>query len=148
MSLEDEIKLLRNIPMFAKVDAAKLKLLAFTSERLSFRKGDILFHQGETGEAAYLIISGSADVLVENDHGSIVVAHLQRNSIVGEIAMLCDVPRTATVQASEPLEVLKISRDVFFRLMKDFPDMAVEIMRELAQRLDATTRQLREARAK
>jgi CRP-like cAMP-binding protein len=146
--LEDELKLLRNIPMFANVDSAKLKLLAFTSDRLSFRAGDTLFHQGDVGNAAYLIIGGKADVMVENAHGSIVVAQLGANDIVGEIAMLCDVPRTATVQAVENLEVLKISRDVFFRLLRDFPDMSVEIMRELAQRLDATTRQLREAVSK
>jgi CRP/FNR family transcriptional regulator, cyclic AMP receptor protein len=52
---------LRKIPQFAKVDPAKLKLLAFTSERLKYLAGDELFHQGDHGDAAYIILEGEAD---------------------------------------------------------------------------------------
>jgi CRP-like cAMP-binding protein len=55
------------------------------------------------------------------------------------------VPRTATIQATSQLETLKISKDLFFRLVKEFPTMAVEIMRELARRLEQTNVQLTEA---
>jgi CRP-like cAMP-binding protein len=73
------------------------------------------------------------------------VATFKQNDIVGEIAILCDVPRTATVKAKVELEVLKISKDLFFRMVGEFPQMAVEIMRELALRLDRTTDQLMKA---
>jgi CRP-like cAMP-binding protein len=72
---------------------------------------------------------------------------LKRNEIVGEIAILCDVPRTATVTASTEVVTLKVTKDLFFRLITDFPEMGVEIMRVLAHRLEQTTAQLREARA-
>jgi CRP-like cAMP-binding protein len=55
------------------------------------------------------------------------------------------VPRTATVQAASEMVTLCISKELFFRLVTEFPQMAVEIMRVLAQRLEKTTRQLREA---
>lgn len=145
MSLTEEVELLRNIPLFAKIEPAKLKLLAFTSERLSFDSGQELFSQGDDGDAAYIVISGSADVVVSTEAGPLTVATLGRNDIVGEIAILCDVPRTATVRATEPLEALRISKDLFFRLIKEFPEIAIQIMRELAERLDRTTAQLREA---
>ncbi len=146
MSIKEEVDILRNIPLFAKLEPAKLKLLAFTSERLSFAPGQLLFNQGDAGDAAYVIIDGEADVLIDTAAGKTRVAVLSRNSIVGEIAILCDVPRTATVVAKSPLVVLRIAKDTFFRLVTEFPQMAVEIMRELALRLERTNTQLRDAR--
>ena len=148
MSIKEEVDILRNIPLFAKLEPAKLKLLAFTSERLNFASGQALFNQGETGDAAYVIIDGEADVLVDTAAGKTRVATLGRNAIVGEIAILCDVPRTATVVAKSPLTVLRIAKDTFFRLITEFPQMAVEIMRELALRLERMNVQLREAVAR
>ena len=142
MSLNEEVELLRNIPMFANIEPSKLKLLAFTSERMAFKDGDILFRQGEQGDSAYVIIGGEADVIVDTPKGPLTVAKLKRNDIVGEIAILCDVPRTATVKAASKLEAMVIAKDLFFRLIMQFPQMAVEIMRELARRLDATNRKL------
>ena len=66
-------------------------------------------------------------------------------ALIGEIAILCDVPRTATVKAVSEVVTLAISKDLFFRMVTEFPQMAVEIMRELARRLERTTSQLREA---
>jgi len=142
LSLNEEVELLRNIPMFANIEPSKLKLLAFTSERMAFKDGDVLFRQGEQGDSAYVIIGGEADVIVDTPKGPLTVAKLKRNDIVGEIAILCDVPRTATVKASSKLEAMVIAKDLFFRLIMEFPQMAVEIMRELARRLDATNRKL------
>jgi CRP-like cAMP-binding protein len=142
VSLNEEVELLRNIPMFANIEPSKLKLLAFTSERMAFKDGDVLFRQGEQGDSAYVIIGGEADVIVDTPKGPLTVAKLKRNDIVGEIAILCDVPRTATVRAATKLEAMVIAKDLFFRLIMEFPQMAVEIMRELARRLDATNRKL------
>ena len=77
--------------------------------------------------------------------GDIEVARLGRGDVVGEIAILCDVPRTATVSATEPVTVLKITKELFFRLINEFPQIAIEIMRELAARLERTNAQLRDA---
>lgn len=145
MSLQQEVELLRNIPLFAKIDASKLKLLAFTSERLTYSAEDIIFEQGDAGDAAYIIIGGEADVIVSTPGGPLTVATLKQNEVVGEIAILCDVPRTATVQAKTQLTTLRISKDLFFNLVVEFPEIAVEIMRELAHRLEQTTARLREA---
>ena len=146
MSLEHEVDLLRKIPIFAKIDPAKLKLLAFTSERIAFDQGQTLFSQGDQSDAAYVIIDGTADVLVDTISGQVSVAHLGRNDLVGEIGILCDVPRTATVKALTELETLKIEKRNFFRLIEEFPQMAAEIVRELAARLARTTSDLTDTR--
>jgi len=147
VSLNEEVELLRNIPLFAKLEPSKLKLLAFTAERITYEADQVLFRQGDVGDAAYIIVDGSAKVLVDTDRGEIEVATLARNDFVGEIAILCDVPRTATVQATAQTVTLRINKDLFFRLVAEFPEMSVEIMRELASRLERTTQQLREALA-
>ena len=147
MSLQQEVEMLRNIPLFANIEASKLKLIAFTAERLTYQPGDVLFNQGDMGDAAYIIMEGEAEVLVDGPSGPFTVATLKSNEIVGEIAILCDVPRTATVQAKTELTTLCITKDLFFRLVCEFPQIAVELMRELAHRVEETTTKLREATA-
>jgi CRP/FNR family transcriptional regulator, cyclic AMP receptor protein len=148
MSLTKDVEILRNIPLFAKVDPAKLKLLAFTSERLEYLSGDELFHQGDYGDAAYIILEGSADVLVDTPKGAVNVATLGKNQIIGEIALLCDVPRTATVVAHSDLEALRVSKDGFFHLVSQFPQVGIEVMSELASKLNRTTQALTAARGR
>lgn len=148
MSINEEVELLRRIPLFAKIEPAKLKLLAFTSQRITYKPGDTVFHQGDPGDAAYVIFGGEADVVVDTPSGPLTVARLKQNDFVGEIAILCDVPRTATVKAVSELVTLRITKDLFFRLVTDFPQIAIEIMRVLAQRLERTTADLRSATAK
>ncbi len=147
MSIEQEVEILRRIPLFANVESAKLKLMCFASERITYKSGQSLFEQGDVGDAAFIIIEGAADVIVTHD-APLVVAQVGKDDIVGEIAILVDIPRTATVTATSDLTTLKITKDLFFRMITDFPEMGVEIMRVLAQRLEKTTAQLLQARAK
>lgn len=148
MNLNDEVEALKRIKLFQTVEPSRLKLLAFASERAAFEAGKTLFVEGDSGDAAYLILEGAADVIVNSPKGPITVATLGKDDFVGEIAILCDVPRTATVRAASRLETLRIKKDVFLQLMRDLPAMALEIMRELAERLGATTDQLTAARAR
>ena len=148
MSLTKDVEVLRNIPLFAKIDPAKLKLLAFTSERLQYLSGDELFHQGDDGYAAYVILEGEADILVDTPKGSMKVARLGKNDIIGEIAILCDVPRTATVVAHGDLETLRVSKDGFFHLVTQFPQVGIEVMSALAAKLHRTTQELTAARTR
>jgi CRP-like cAMP-binding protein len=145
--LLQEYELLRRIPFFSVIEPARLKLLAFMSERVGFDPGKNLCRQGDPADAAYLIIEGEADIILEGPAGPITVATLGANEIVGETGILCDAPRNATVQAKNRLVALRIARDPFMRMVREFPTMAVSIMRELAHRLELTNNQLRAARA-
>ena len=147
MNLNEEVEILKGVPIFAKMEPSKLKLLAFTGERMNFAEGQELFHQGDAGDAMYVILAGVADVLIDSPGGPITVAQLKKNNFVGDMAILGDVPRTATIKAREPLTTLKISKDMFYRLVTEFPQMAIEMMRELAHRLEDTNKKLRAATA-
>ena len=148
MNLNEEVEVLKGVPIFAKMEPARLKLLAFTGERMTFASGQEVCHQGDTGDAMYVILGGAADVLIETEKGQIRVAELKKNGFFGETAILLAAPRNATIKASESLLTLKISKDMFYSLVAEVPQMAIEVMRELAQRVEETTKKLSEATAK
>ena len=142
MDITTEVESFKQIPIFAKVDPARLKLLAFMSERHTFKVNDWLIHEGEIGTCAYILIEGNVDVLVNVPDGQIKVAELTKNAIVGEIGIMSDLPRIASVRASTPVDTLCISKDVFLSLVSEFPEVALEIINVLAKRLDQLNKRL------
>jgi CRP/FNR family cyclic AMP-dependent transcriptional regulator len=148
MNLNEEVEVLKGVPIFAKMEPAKLKLLAFTGERMTFGAGQEVCHQGDLGDAMYVILGGAADVLIDTEKGQIRVAELKKNGFFGETAILLAAPRNATIKASESLLTLKISKDMFYSLVAEVPQMAIEVMRELAHRVEETNKKLSEATAK
>ena len=145
MALKEEVEQLKSVPLFADVSPAKLKLLAFTSDVVSFPAGRVLFNQGDLGDAAYVVLSGEVDVLINAGGEQIKVDTIGANSIVGEIAILCDVVRTATIKTTQPVTALRIRKEHFLKLLAEFPEMTIQIMRVLAERLNHTTSALTEA---
>jgi CRP-like cAMP-binding protein len=148
VALNEEVTMLRQVPLFAGVSPQRLKLIAFSSERVTYRPGDILCLQGDPGDAAFVILAGRAEVQVDGPKGRSRVAELGENAVVGEIAILCDVARTATVKALSEVEALRIGKDNFLKLLHDFPEMAIEVVRVLADRLSRTTQELAETKAR
>lgn len=145
MSIQNDVDTLKRVPLFAKVDPAKLKLLAFASERLTYQQGDTLFAQGDIADAAYIVLEGKADILISAPAGPLKVAEAGPDAVIGEIGILCDVPRTATIVAAAQLTVIRITKELFLRMMMDFPSIAIEVTKVLAQRLENTNSQLRQA---
>ncbi|MFP3546972.1 cyclic nucleotide-binding domain-containing protein [Rhizobium sp. SIMBA_035] len=148
MFLRDEVEMLRRVPIFSTIEPAKLKLLAFASDRRHYRAGTALCHQGDHGDAAFVVLTGTAEVLVHSPNGDVKVADVTSNSIVGEISILCDTLRTATVRASTDVEALRISKEQFLKLITDTPRIAVGVMRVLADRLAKSTSNLTELRSR
>lgn len=142
MTIETEVAALRQVPMFREIEPARLKLLAFTSERVRFSAGQKFFQQGDAADAAYVILDGKADVVLGRKGAEVKVAELGRNAIVGEMGILSDQPRSATVVATETSSALRIDKRVFLELLGQFPQMAIAVMRELTQRLERTNAQL------
>jgi CRP/FNR family cyclic AMP-dependent transcriptional regulator len=145
MSLQQEVDLLRKVPMFANMDASQLKLLSFASERVSFMQGDRFIQQDEFGDTAYLIISGDAEVIAEAGGKEVPLGSVGVHQVVGDIALLHSGKRTATVRARTPMVCLKLTRDVFFHLVKENPDFALSVMRDLAKRVEGLSRVVRTA---
>jgi CRP/FNR family transcriptional regulator, cyclic AMP receptor protein len=147
MSLKQEFDLLRRVPLFAEIEPSRLKLLAFVSERVAYDAGKIIVRQGDAADAAYLIIEGHAEVIADTPAGPVILATLGANETVGEMGILCNAPRNATVRAKDRLIALRIRKEPFMRMVREFPNISVSIMQELAHRLDVTNNQLRAAMA-
>ena len=144
MSIDDEAESLKAIPMFADIEPARLKLIAFTSARLDFAQDEVVFRQGGPADGAYVVLSGSVNVEIEMGGRRVPVARHGRHALIGEMGLLTGAPRSATIIAAEPLSVLKIESDVFADLLREFPGLSLAVMRDLATRLRATTQALAE----
>src|SRR5215813_10058348 len=105
----------------------------------------MLMGQGDSADAAYLIIEGHAEVIAESPAGPVILATVGANEIVGEMGILCNTPRNATVRAKDRVVALRISKELFMRMVREFPNIAVSIMQELAHRLELSNNQLRTA---
>ncbi len=143
MDLVQETDLLRKIPMFAKLDASKLKLLAFTSEILTFEDNDIVFHVGDSADCAFVIMEGAVDILTDTENGPIVELTLQQNQLFGELALLNDVPRNATLRAQGRIKIMRITSDMFLTLLAENSAMALDVMRQLSDKLAKSHQRVR-----
>ncbi|QLH39723.1 MAG: cyclic nucleotide-binding domain-containing protein [Defluviicoccus sp.] len=140
MRYADAVALLRTIPVFASLDAASLKLLAFSSSYLTFHDGEMLCREGEAGDSVFVIEAGEVVISKSQDGQCIKVAQLGCRDLFGEMAVICNLPRTADVHARGTLKVLKIEGDVFLQLVTANPDAALGVMRVLSKRLMHFTR--------
>lgn len=136
-------EVMAQIPLFGGMDRSKLKLLAFTSETVTYAAGDIVFEQGSFGDKAFVILEGDVDVIVEGDGRNTVVARLGRNQLFGEMALLANQPRTTTIRAATPLRLLALRQDVFVRLVEEDAGIALGIVRVLIARLASTLKSVR-----
>ena len=113
--------------------------------RISFSQGEAIFIEGESGnKTMYLIEKGRVEVL----KGDAVVARLGAGEPIGEMSLLLDEPRSATVRALNSVEALEITGENFGEILTKRPGIGRTIMKALAQRLKVTTKALSEAQAK
>lgn len=141
MILDDDVRLLQTIPLFARIEPNKLKLIAFTAERVLFKKEDIIFKKGDPGRTILIILEGEAKVVLISKKGSETFAKVRKGEVVGEIATLCDVPRTMTMVADSECVCLSLTKDLFLKLIREIPDLAEQIICDLARRMANTIHQ-------
>ncbi len=144
MDINKESDLLRNVPMFAKLDPSKLKLLAFTSQCLSFDDGEVLFREGDRADAAYVIMSGEVEIVADTGGTQFIAGTLGKNQLFGELAVLTKEPRSATLRAKGELLALRIGEDIFLKLLAENPEVALDVMRQLSEKLVRSHHQVEE----
>lgn len=144
MDLLKEADLLRRVPMFSRLEPSRLKLLAFTSEYLTYDDGEIVFRVGDPGDCAYVIMEGEVEIVAETEAGEVIAATLGRNALFGELALLNNAPRTATIRTKGRLQVLRIGDETFLRMLAENADVAFDVMRQLSEKLARSHRQFEE----
>ena len=147
-NVSDEISVLRNVPLLAGLSTEKLKLIAFSSERHNLADGDVLFNTGDTSNGAYILLSGQLGVSIDKDGSRLVVGNVDVGDIVGEVGVLSNVPRTATVTAVDNASVLLLSREVFTDLIKTDSSVNEKVIGLLSERLASATLELSQSTKK
>ncbi|MCW8884906.1 MAG: Crp/Fnr family transcriptional regulator [Motiliproteus sp.] len=135
MDINQEVERLSQIPMFSKMETSKLKLLAFTSKLIEYQDGETLFHIDDPADSVYLVMAGYVEILV--DSGSDIESTIVRgeNALIGEMAVISKQGRTASVRAKGQVSVLRMEDDVFLKLLTGNPDVALDVMRQLSDKL-------------
>ena len=147
MEFGDAVKVLRSIPMFAKVDPSKLKLLAFASEYLQFEDGEDLCREGDHADTVFLVDQGEVDVIAHVGGSDLAVAKLGRHALVGEMAIFRNTTRSATLRARGHVGVLSLSGDMFVRMVTENPDAAMVVMRILSEKIAQATQLFEDAQS-
>ena len=135
MSVRISTESLKQIPLFAECDPAHLQVMAFASERVEFAPGADLFRAGSSGSAAYLILLGEAEVWRSRGEERIVVATARLGAFLGELAMISGSAYSVNVTAKTPVSTTRITREVFMRVVGEFPDFGAKVMNTLSRRL-------------
>ena len=116
--------------------------MAFTSRAVRFAPGEPLMVKHEPSDAAYVILEGEVEVMGETSAGEFVVMVIGPHSLVGEMSLLLDSPRVATVRAKGPVRALRIAADAFLRLLCENPGCSLHVMRVLSSHLAKSTRRV------
>jgi putative peptide zinc metalloprotease protein len=131
----EERERLRALPMFADTGTRQLDLLAVKLQVRDFTPGELLVKQGDPGDAFYIVREGSVQVLVRNGRSRRRVATLTTGDFFGEIALLSDAPRNATVQGVDAGSVWRLERHDFRDLLGRYLDLEGQIAGVAASRV-------------
>ena len=133
------VEFLKNVPLFSGLSSRQLKKLANAVVPRSFSAGDEMVKQGEKGVGIFIIISGQADAILEMDGGEKkTVNSFDSTDFFGELALLTEGPRTASVLAKTDVECVVLARWNFIPLLKEDAEMGVAVAQELASRFRTT----------
>jgi hypothetical protein len=132
----EKMMLIRQVPIFAELDAADLEQLASIVEERRLDAGQDLFREGDAGDAVYLIVKGRVRVFVGGgDRPEKTINELGPGACIGEMAVLDASPRSATVRSLEPTRALRVPGEGFKRVMSERPEMSEAIVAELVRRM-------------
>ena len=135
--------MLRSVPLFAVLDEVQLNALAGVISRRSLLKNRVVLQAGDQTDSLYIVISGRTKVQMADDEGKeVILAVLGPGDFFGEMGLIDDEPRAASVLTTEPCEFVVITKDDFNALLKNNFEIAMVIMRGLVKRLREADRKI------
>lgn len=126
-----KVELLKKVPLFADCSKTELRALAKTADELDLREGTVMTREGRPGREFFVLVDGGALVTKKGKK----VAELKGGDWFGEIALLTDTPRTATVTATSAVDVLVITDRRFKTVVETMPSIALKVLSSVSDRL-------------
>jgi CRP-like cAMP-binding protein len=144
MTLDNDIALLRRVPLFADLPTEEIRLLAFSAVRLDLAADQVLFREGARANSGYVIAAGGIRLTVGPKRK--VVANCETGALIGELALLVETRRPATATATVASQVLELDRKLIVRMLSEYPEVAVKWREILSERLLSTVTDLGKVR--
>jgi CRP-like cAMP-binding protein len=142
IQLNEIVETHRQTSLMGGFDPATLSSLLKQSEVLTLEDGSTLFRQGELGEAAYLVIAGEVEVIIETRLGTVSMATIGPSEIVGEISLFTTLSRTATVKAKGATQLLRLGRTEIATALANNSSATFGLIGAMGRRIDALNRPL------
>ena len=139
------IDALARCPLFAHASRPILESLANGLRRRRFRRGEVIFHQGDPGDSLHIVASGAVKIVLPSAEGEeAIIATLRPGDFFGELALFDGAPRSATAAALDSADTLVLPRAVFTELLADMPGLRDALLSGLAHELRRLTSQVEE----
>ena len=135
LSNVERLAYLHAVPIFSKLSSTTLRNLSKDVDYVSFAKGHELMAQGDDGDRLYILTDGSCSISIETAGEHKEVAVVQSGEVIGEIAVISDVKRIATVTAVDNVSCLTLSGEAFKNIIYANPSVSIDILREMTKRL-------------
>jgi CRP/FNR family cyclic AMP-dependent transcriptional regulator len=136
---------LAGMPFFSGLDAASLDRVGRGMRTRRFRRGEVIFHQGDPGDALFIVMSGAIKIMLPSDTGEeAILATLRPGDVFGELALLDGAPRSATATAIEASETVILPRDQFRELLATEPAIRDALLASIAGELRRLTNHVEE----
>jgi CRP/FNR family cyclic AMP-dependent transcriptional regulator len=136
---------LSTIPFFAGLDPDALGRVAAGTRARRFRRGEVIFHLGDPGDALFIIVSGEVKISLPSEDGDeAILVRLARGDVFGELALLDGAPRSATATALTAVETVVLPRDRFRELIANEPVVRDALLASLAAELRRLTTHVEE----
>ena len=133
--------LLFGIPLFDEIRSDELKIFARHMNFMDFKPKEIIFSEGDTGGFVCFVTKGSLDVIKQNEKGKdVVIASLGKGRSIGEMSVIDDFPRSATVRANTNSTLLILTRKGFEQLLEQHPQIGIKLLKGLAKLLSMNLR--------
>jgi signal transduction histidine kinase len=138
-------ELLRRLSFFAGLSAADMDWLSARAEPVTVAAGELVLEEGAPGDAAYVIVDGEFEIVKKSDGQDIVIAVREPGAIIGEMSLLDDTSRNATVRAVRRGNLLKIRADTFHQLLERSSGAALSMLHTVSGRLHQNEAMLRQS---
>ncbi|MBE9536384.1 MAG: Crp/Fnr family transcriptional regulator [Proteobacteria bacterium] len=127
---------LNQIPLFSSLEPEQLKHIAELCKRKTFAKDDYILYQGDLQKELYIILSGRVSVVLSSEEGrEIVLDEFGEGGFFGELSLLDEKPRSASVKAISDVRTIVLEKKDFIRIVKANPDISINILAIMGERL-------------
>ncbi len=142
MALDDDIRLLSAVDLFSELGSEQLRLLAFGSEAVSLKAGDVLYREADPADGAFVVVSGTVLLFRQRGETRRELETKGEGEMIGELALIAMTDRLTGAMAQTDVELMKLNRALFRRILEEYPEVAIRLHGRVSAQLDDLLRRI------